>query len=499
MRKFIAAVVVLFLLIVVAMPYYTGIRAEEQIRDLVGTYSKIPGIKLQITDYKRGWYRSHVKLELQYLQDVNVANSKVDLSQFKLTLDEWVRHGPFFFDNGMPKVALAQMYGAFELSPMQQKIYNQVFANVDPKPQLTNNVIFAFNGDVELRLNLPPFVLDQQPLGKLEWKGLNSRWMIKHDLSNIKGDMNIDGLKVSSPFMNLDLQNLGLSYKEQSSNDANWTGKGDLHLDKLQVTRGMVTLFSIDDFDATSQNDVKDDILGGQMTIQVKKLFADGQSYGPGKLNTTVSQLDAKALAELQQMAEQFSNLPSQAQAIMNGKMMMQLVAVLSKGATLNLKQLHITLPQGDLSASGTLGLPAISSDKQANPMALIQQIQAKVLINLPAELAQLILQKNNLRQLYQQQRLKKMMVQQQGQQASDPQAVTVPKLLSKDEVLKQANTLAQTQIQNWVKQGYLEPQDKNYKLTIVFKDGKFTINDKPYQPGVMQGKIEQTKAAQVQ
>lgn len=170
-----AAVAVAAVLVLLGLPYYLGIKAEESLREQQALLAKTSFLHIEGYEYRRGWFSSAETMVVRFKPEFLAAAQKQlpdnirTILREPITLNSTVTHG--LFADGLRPVR-AHVQTEFAFTPEAEKILMRFFGQ-QPPVTLTNTVYLSGSGRMEVAI--PAFEYEELSGIKMNWQGLASR------------------------------------------------------------------------------------------------------------------------------------------------------------------------------------------------------------------------------------------------------------------------------------------------------------------------------------
>lgn len=377
--------------------YWIGTQAQKQYDTLIAQATQ-PNVEVTGTSYERGLFNSTAVTRVV----VKVPGEKQE-EVFRITLVNSILHGP------LASVKTPHVDRSFEpvlavittrLAPGREQA--EIAAKLLEKvPELGSSemvTFLKFNGTGESFLNIPSFQkkvpIDGNEELSVAWDGfrVESRFDVANTTvsgsftaprlemgntaarissANVKGDFNthpgIKGVTVGT-------LNLSCNHVEFRSNDDNSLGR-------------------IESAAIQAESGVSGDTLNGSMLSRFEKLSIDGDTYGPFTFEVEFRKLEPTAIARFQQDMKEVQNRITgksgeEIQGIMEECYKRLVRGLLTKSPELEIKQLKMSTPRGDLGAKLKLTIADTEGAILENPMLFLNSVG----INLDAEIAEPLL-----------------------------------------------------------------------------------------------------------
>lgn len=370
MKKFLAAIVALLIAAGVSAPYVSGLVAEREIRDIIAKTNKLYadtalGITAEITQYKRGYSSSEVEWK------VNLGTMSSLYGVKELLFQDQIKHE---MTGVVATTSLAKnaQYQEF----IKSKLAGKDPVHITTRYSLTGKmettfVLDAFSlPDGEQTLNIKParfvgtgdkelkhFVMDGA------WEGMAVNGMGSLDTVSMKGDMTMEsiylgtgsvamvvkGFKIEDPKEPIALANLIINYSLAHDKSANkLSGKVEYGADSLSVGEKKIekafVRLAMNGINATAYEELMRLYMSAFNKIVTE---AGGNAQDPEQLGQAFEQQMGQIGMQLMGPAEK----------------------MLTKGLELQISDLHVTLPEGEVTGNVSMGLAKDMTFAQFMPL----------------------------------------------------------------------------------------------------------------------------------
>lgn len=464
--KKIAGVIIVLALLVLAGYYITGMNVERTLNKNIGSIPKTPIFNVYLDQYQRGWFSSHARLGLkmhvpeQTVTDKNGV-AKVDPAvDFDLNFPLTINHGPIIVtDNGL-RFGMGQ---------------------VTTQPQTHYGVLIDYYNNLLFKYTLPGFAIKgnvhvNDGDFQAEWLGLQSLLSVSANMDQLAGSSTIFGLDASAHNLVFKLGKISHVFKLNKNEDGLWLGDSQLSIPSIVVNAGDNNSFNLDDFALTSVSGIKEKMLYFNLDLSLKKVLVAGQNYGPGIFKFKIRNLDAKALADINQLGWQMAQ-KSQNPNVMMLSMLSELPKLISKGAEVELAEMALTLPEGIITGNFKISIPKSESSDLGQLMQKAYgegQFKAPMTVVKSLLVTTIMSKKND--NLAQQQPTNPAIT---TALPASPASTTEP---STEDPKIQADKL----LQDYVNKGILKIDGPDYLITIKLKNQQFMINGKIIDPSLL-------------
>ncbi len=491
MRKVIATVIVLLILVLGVLPYGMGLLAKSSLEKF---YKDLPAglpFTVAVKNYRMGWFSSEADLEIKFKNANQQAQFKklayeTD-AQGNMTTPRWVirdhvQHGPILISRDFNNKVHWDLGRAYVYTRL---IFDENTADVVKKylgdlPVVHSSTLITLTGKFDGFSEIFPIKFKKDNYS-VDWQGMQHKGVYTVGFTKLQGTLSVLPLQVTGPDFNLSSGNLV----------ANFDGKLDKKLNIMTGTSSFdLPNFTIhaDNHDVVIQNlqvnneqSISSNLLSGNFKAAVAKVIVNNQTYGPGQLDFNIKKLDAKAYSQLLQAMNKINDDQDLSLQQKNAEMMMLIPSafkIIAQGAAFSVNNLKLNTPSGLVSLQGNITFPEMKEPPK-NMIAAIQQLQksvtANVSLQLPGNLVQSMLTTQALANL-------KLQSSQSSAAPSSPSTGDSngdQTNTAAQDPQQQASQQAQAKLANLVAQGWLVKDGDQYKLDASYKQGKITINGK--------------------
>lgn len=527
MKKIIGLVVILAAL-VLGSYYGMGLITERTIEKNVEVINQSNGLYVDIPQYNRGWFTSSAVLNWRLhvpehlTKDQNGQSITVPAQDYTLQMPLTIYHGPIIFSDNGVKFGLGYAHSDIAMPPAFDEKFANLFTGESTKPKLSLNLFVNYLNNSQLHLDVPAFkLIAKQGGNQFEWDGMDSHISVSSSLRNIDGGLTIDGASLSKNTTKATLAKVSSSYNLHQTDEGLYLGEASLSLPSFLITENGQPVFDLEQFDMNSSSDIQDGLFNTSFKASLKKVVAQGKTYGPAALEMSLKNLDAQVLAEIntQANAMQQGTDAQRQQALI--AILPNLPKLFSKGAQFGITKLSFVVPEGMIEGDLLVSLPA---GDVGNPFQLVQKVQGHGKLKMPATVVKSVLVTSIKQKLQSQQQqqpsLQQAMVQQmKSNEKAEPQTTTPAqpqtttqdqaatsttqdnqpapapttatsdqtKPLSAEEINQQAVTEADQKLSAMTQVGLLTLQDNEYVIEVNLEQGQLTVNGKPFTQEMVQ------------
>lgn len=481
MKKLTGLVIVLLVLIF-GGAWVAGVLTEKELKSSMSAMNEMnknQGFTTNISDYKRGWFKSTATLDWkvhvpeQTETAPNQETTIIPAKDFEFHLPLTIHHGPIILADNTVKFGLGYANTEIKLPAEYDKQFNELFTADSEKPKLDISIFVNYLRNSKANIAIPAFKASTKTNTTFDWKGLSSMIAVSKDSNYLNGYLTVDGTEITkNNNEKLILGPVKIDYDLNRPPAAFFVGLTKLNLSSLEFNQGGNAIFSLEDFDLKADSTIEERLFHIQINSSAKKINTNNREYGPGKLDVSLKNLDVDALVRMQQKLEEVEKSGAENQQIMM-VLLSELPQILSKEPELNISDLQFKLPEGMIEGNLLLSLPKSEGN---NPLAIIQQLSGKGKISVPSTVL-----KSLLISIYKekpQPELQKALVSEL--EKNTPEAPQAP---ANDNA---AENQANEQIDKMLKSGLIVTNDSNYAIEFTLEKGKLTINGKPFEPNML-------------
>ncbi|HRD68893.1 MAG TPA: YdgA family protein [Legionella sp.] len=482
MKKLAGLVIILAVLILGAY-YGMGIMTERTIKKNVEVINQSNGLYAEIEQYDRGWFNSDAQIKWRLhvpervVKDANGTAQTVPAQDYNINMPIKIHHGPIIFANKSVRFGMGYAQTVIPMPAEYNQKFDSMFSNQSTKPQLDLSIFVNYLNKSTIEMALPRFNLfSKEGTGKLEWLGMESTTTMSSGMDKVSGDVTVDGLTVLKDENKITLGKVTSEYDLHQTPAGLYLGDASFFVPTFDVMAKDQKIFSVTDLSMGTNSDIENNLFNTHFNLDLKSVLANGKTYGPGEFELNIRNLDAEILAKINQQANALQNGTDaeRQQAMM--AMLPELPKLFSKGAEIEISTFNFKLPEGEVQGNLFVSLPKGDS---SNPFELIQKIQGKAQLKMPATLVKQIMQHSVMQQMSKQPEMQQALIQ-QLQSTATPANQPPP---STEQI---AAMQADKQIATLQQNGVITVIDSDYAIELSLDQGKFTINNKPFDPAMM-------------
>lgn len=529
MKKGLLSLIILIVLGGLGGYYYVGVMAEKEFKQGIGELNAVLEIEadgskvnVSIQNYNRGFFTSKADLVLN--MDVQVPSSPnspaMRMPSLSYPIKLSIEHGPFLI--GQRKLGIGYAKAHVSVPEKMKGMVKMLFSDESTLPSVDMSWYINFNQDSTFQLSIPSFKLVATGhRGTFNWKGLDTHLKMTEAGKKIKGATIINGLELESQRVNFTVAESRFDYDMHHSPEKMWLGEVSFKLPAIDMISDGKAIFKLTDFTMKTHADVKQALLNMGMISTLTKCVVMGQAYGPGVFDMALNGFHAKTFSELQLKIQAINN-PTYSKAQkqqMLMALMPEFVKLIANGASVELRKLTLTMPEGDLSANAKLSVPKNITLK--DPVHLMSQLDLVAHVSIPKTILKTVLVNQAKNKIVDNQRLLKATKlsdgtmdetslandtnqdtdsssqetksadnttesAQQTTSSSTVQSDTNNKILSSSEIQTLATQQGEAQLEKLVDHNLLKDEGNNYVIDLTFNKGHLMVNGHAASPDIL-------------
>ncbi|WP_133135816.1 YdgA family protein [Legionella rowbothamii] len=447
------------LIVIVLVAYYVmGGMAKTTLTQNIESFPKSSVINLHLEQYRQGWFSSKAQLDLQMhipAQKITDKNGVVKMDtplNLDISLPIRIKHGPFIWtDNGF-------RFG---------------IAEVATRPETHYKALINYLRETVIKYSLPSVTLkgnDGTVDGgvQINWEGLKTVLRVSSNLDTINANFNVYGLSGSASNVNFDFGQLEHDIQLWRHQEWLWVGQSHLGLASAIINATEAQNFKLQGLDLQFNSDVNDNKMEINCKLSLEKLLVDNQNYGPGIFKLSIKNLDPNVIAKLNQQEANMveNNVDPNVAMLAIGA---ELPKLLAKGPVVELAEMNLTLPEGQIKGNFKIWLPENEVNDSSQAM---QKVRGEGHFKAPIRLVKSLMITSLKSDLAKKR-------QQQPASITNPIATfPAPAAANLDaEAEKQAERL----IADLTNKGFLKVDGDNYIVDFTLDNQKLLINGNPW------------------
>ncbi len=515
MKKIMGSVVTLAALVLGGY-YGTGLVTERTLKKNLAMLDQSSGVSVEVASYNRGLFASKVMLTWQMQTPERIIKNQtggsvvIPVKTYTFDMPITVYHGPVMYASHRVHFGLGYANSQVVLPKAYMSQFKEHFTTESTLPTLDLTLLVNYANKTYLHVDVPAFrLISKDDQSQFEWLGMNSDHVFSSTMDETNGHMTVNGLRMTKNAYVAVLEQVGSTYDLHRAASGLYLGDVNVNVPSFVVSQDGKAHFEVKTFQASSSSDADAGLFGSAFHASFGKMLMNDKTYGPGQVSFSIKNLDAVTLADINNRVGQMQqgNDAERQQALLT--LLPELPKLFSKGATIDLSELHVVGPDGAVDGSLHLMLP---KEETGNPFQMIQKIEGQGKVQLPAVLLKTLLTHSAKKKLSLQSATA--VATQDKSMETKPVASDAPSALVTTTPLsttapqgdasnqapatalpmppvsaldQQAADQADKQIANLIHSGALVAKGSDYVIDIKLAAGQFSVNGKPLNAGMLQ------------
>lgn len=435
-----------------------GWMAERTLNQNIQAVPDSPFFKLSLDKYRRGWFSSNALLRFNMHippQPALAADGSYTSGQpidLGMAFPLLIQHGPVVFTDSGLRFGTAQ---------------------VTTRPASHYGAFINYTHKTVMKYTLPSTILrskvpSSQQDYVVDWRGLCVWLGLAPHLNGFDSQLETGGLRITADQFTLDIGHIVGDLALNRERDWLWLGETRLHLSSIKAHSPTQAVFELHDFNLRVNSFAEDDTLQFDWQLSLQKLFADNQHYGPASLRLTIRNIDAAAMAKINQQTWSSTTQSTGNPSLAMMAMMAEVPYLLAKGPVIELSEMDVTMPEGRIVGHFKLMLPTVSPENNAE---FTRKIYGEGEFRAPAKVVKALLNASIKRHA----------------------SSTVP-TAPRDQVMALDNQTPATSdasieqqadkmLQDYISKGLLKQDGEDYVLTFKVENQQLIVNGQVFNP----------------
>ena len=372
MKKALLVILLACIVSMGALSLWGSLRAKEAYRTLILAITESPNTRLLETSYEEGWLesRAHVSLEIrgsagEAFQQWMVGLGRDEVrGRMGLRMDQAIEHGytPFldWLTGGMEGwPVVGRVETRLELD---QETQSELAAVMSRLPGASSSTQIRASGIGESTVEFPAQRLESKLAGdggggwQAHWEGLHGNVVYTTDFDHFAASFRSAGIEGGSAESVFALRDL--LWTADLSRDESGLMVGDVGASvgsfRLSSREEGGPRFELDQWQMNQSNAVQAGSFDGALEGRIQAIRVGDQSFGPGRVELRLQNLDARSLARLQNQGVP-GLAPHDSQGVtrtaVDGGATSPLLDLVSRSPHLELRTLYLATPSGNLKA----------------------------------------------------------------------------------------------------------------------------------------------------
>ena len=383
MNRWLVALLVVLALVILVSPGIVGRLAERNVEDSIQwAASENPGISISTETFERGWFtsegRHRVVLDGGRFRDAGevLQDSSGSPGSPSLIIDTRIDHGLLPLSSLKP--GLASSVSTFQVDPGNGEL-------IDLPGTLRSNVSFSGAMNSHFLADAGSFQLDG---ASLEWEGVDLSVVVDRNAGKFSAHGTISPLSIDSADGSLDIGQVSIDAEQTISEHGLYVGPVKLSIGAITGQEDGAT-FSIGGMQVEGDSSISDGRINGGGRLQIEDVDVPGFGEIGVLIDVAMSGFDAAALGAINQAAKdaQASADPEAALQALMVEIEGDLQQLASKGGSLSVNRLDVSLPQGQLATTLNVEVAESAADASFDWSTVLLNTTASLSIRVPSSL----------------------------------------------------------------------------------------------------------------
>ncbi|MEN3974747.1 DUF945 family protein [Emcibacter sp. SYSU 3D8] len=220
--------------ILLALPALIGYSAEESLRATLKTISQQGAYRIELVDFRRGWFSSHARsklvLEGQYADTLEQTLGLDPGTALEVRFAHTISHGPILLRGAFPYIGYAYAETELRLPQMIEQLLSQYLQG---KPFLTFRTTFGLFGRSTTMVSNPDYTGAMGPHTSVQWDGASGRIGAERRAFNVRLDMPL--FKWEAGERLLLLRGMAVRSAQKKRGRHIWLGDTDAHVNEVRL------------------------------------------------------------------------------------------------------------------------------------------------------------------------------------------------------------------------------------------------------------------------
>lgn len=464
--------------------YGMGLVTERTLKRNIEAVNQTSGLLVNLKHYNRHWFGSDAAVDVRIhvaervIQDDAGKSVTVAAENYTLDVPVMIEHGPLMMTGTGVLFGLGYAQSHLNLPKEWVEKFSTMFAPESTRPELNLSVFVNYVNKTRLSLGIPAFkLISKEGKGTATWLGMMGQMAISSDLSVVDGGITLDGLQIEKDKMKAQLGPVSTEYDLHKAQDGLYLGQARLSVPSLNVSDDNKPLFELNQFKARVDTNIDQGLFHSETELSLDHVLSNERNYGPGFLNVTLKNLDAAVLVTIKTQANKMNHATGAERQQALFAILPEVPKLFGKGARLELTNLKLTVPEGQIDGHFSLALPVAEG---GNPFQLLQKIEGEGRFQIPSLLVKTALVAS---------------IVEKGAAVSSPQAAmmasenktqpgtTAAARASGVDATQQAVVEADKKLASLIQAKVLIENGADYVLAFQLSAGKLTVNGLPFDP----------------
>jgi uncharacterized protein YdgA (DUF945 family) len=407
MKKFILILLLVGIVGSGAVSLWGGLRAKQAYRALILAIAESPDTQVLETSYERGWLQSKAQASVEirgplgelFQQSLLGLGREEVRGRVGIRMRQTIEHGyaPLleWWSSGLEGTPIV---GRVETHlELDKETQSEIAAVMGRLPPVSITTLVRVSGIGESSVTVPARRFQSKRAGEegggwaARWDGLRGNVVYTTDFDHVAASLQSRGIEGGSAGSLFALRDL--KWTADVTRDESGLLVGDVSSSigsfRLSSREEGAPGFELDRWAMSQSNAVEGGSFGSALEVRVHAIRLGDRSFGPGKVEFQLRNLDARSLARLQsQGLAGFAPPDSRdvTQAAVDGGARSMMSALVSRSPQLEIRTLRLATPSGDFEAKLRIDLDGSQPDLLQNLFTLLPLLEVDAEFECPAE-----------------------------------------------------------------------------------------------------------------
>ncbi|MDR3477463.1 MAG: DUF945 family protein [Gammaproteobacteria bacterium] len=365
-NKFILSFVSVLGVLAFVAPFIMGVAIKHSFNRLVAFSNSEGNIKIEVKEYKRGWFYSNAILSMTVVRPElhklsTMLSEKGDLfpQSMTFTLQEHINHGPILIHldpSHFVSFHMAFVNTNVHLSSELAKFVRPLDLN---KPIFNMQSIITFSGTLLQRIEMSP-ILMTFPDGEstIQFDGLISDMMVRPYINNIMGSVKTSKIQLVSHGIVIESPMIMSSFNSQLLPSGFWVGHTKFSTSEISAHDATGKSLAFVGMDVKNVLKEVSGLLYGVKEFTIKSIQMNSQEIGSISLNLSADGLNAQGVSLFLAGYKNFLQEDNVAGGEVRQQFLQAIPKMIHPGADIKVANLQVKTPDGDLAFSGSVSWP---------------------------------------------------------------------------------------------------------------------------------------------
>jgi uncharacterized protein YdgA (DUF945 family) len=357
-NKVIFSVIILILIGILSIPYWTGKEIERQFPRMNESFYKMFDLKVLDSTYERAWFRSYAETLLE-----SSSNNQ------RFILVQKINHG----------------FLPIELSQVHSTLHSAHDPEFKQPALVSVQTTLQMNGDSVSRIKMPNLGF-QDKKADLQWQGLQGVVYAKGDLSKMQVELQNPQIQLVTSQGQIIIQKVSLKADMQPHQKQ---GEGTVTVPYVRLTGKQKPAVVLKGIKLAAENNILGNNLMFTLKTGLQEMQVGTDHYGPGIGNFELHRWHVPTLLNIKNALTEIQTLPFQQRKNMAMLRLLPYgITFLENKPEFAMTRLNFNMPEGELSSTLQVKIEQdLSPLALFNPSMLINAVTAQLEMSIPQSL----------------------------------------------------------------------------------------------------------------